>query len=118
MIGGGPIGCELAQAFGRLGCEVTIVEVGPHLLPREDADATGIVQRRLAAEGVRLLLGASVERVETRGAERALRVRGADGAVCEILVDEILVAAGRVPNVEGLDLESAGVAVDARRASR
>ena len=67
VIGGGPIGAELAQAFGRLGCEVTLLEAGARLLPREDADAAEIVQRRLAAEGVRLRLGASVEQVEMRG---------------------------------------------------
>ena len=114
VIGGGPIGAELAQAFCRLGCEVALVEAGPRLLPREDADAAEIVQRRLAAEGVRLLLGASVEQVEARGEGRMLRVRGADGALYEIPADEILVAVGRLPNVERLGLESAGVAVDAR----
>ncbi len=114
VIGGGPIGAELAQAFGRLGCEVTLLEAGAHLLPREDADAAEIVQRRLAAEGVLLRLGASVEQVDVRGGERALRVRAGDGAVSEVLADEVLVAVGRAPNVEDLNLESAGVAFDAR----
>jgi len=114
VIGGGPIGAELAQAFGRLGCEVTLLEAGARLLPREDADAAEIVQRRLAGEGVRLLLGASLEQVESRGDAKALRVRAAGGAVSEILADEILVAVGRVPNVDGLNLESAGVEYDAR----
>jgi len=114
VIGGGPIGAELAQAFGRLGCEVTLLEAGARLLAREDADAAEIVQRRLAAEGVRLLFGASLEQVEARGDAKALRVRAANGDVSEILADEILVAVGRAPNVDGLGLESAGVAYDAR----
>jgi pyruvate/2-oxoglutarate dehydrogenase complex dihydrolipoamide dehydrogenase (E3) component len=114
VIGGGPIGAELAQAFGRLGCEVTVVEAGPHLLPREEVDAAEIVQSRLAAEGVRLLIGATVEQVETRGAERVLRVRTADGSVFEVAAEEILVAAGRLPNVEGLNLDSAGIRFDGR----
>jgi len=118
VIGGGPVGAELAQAFGRLGCEVTIVEAGARLLPREDADAAEIVQRRLAAEGVRLLLGASVEQVESRGQGQVLRVREAGGAVSELLADEILVAVGRLPNVEGLGLEAAGVEVDAHAGIR
>ncbi len=114
VIGGGPIGAELAQAFGRLGCEVTLIEAGPRLLPREDADAAEIVQRRLAAEGVRLLLGASVERVAESGGAKRLQLRDASGAVSEIPADEILVAVGRTPNVDGMNLESAGVAYDVR----
>jgi pyruvate/2-oxoglutarate dehydrogenase complex dihydrolipoamide dehydrogenase (E3) component len=118
VIGGGPIGAELSQAFYRLGCEVTLIEAGPHLLPREDADAAEIVQQRLAQEGVRLLLGASVEKVEARSAAKALRLRRADGTADEIDVDEILVAVGRAPNVEDLGLESAGVEYDSRAGVR
>jgi pyruvate/2-oxoglutarate dehydrogenase complex dihydrolipoamide dehydrogenase (E3) component len=118
VIGGGPIGAELAQAFCRLGCEVALVEAGPRLLPREDADAAEVVQRRLAAEGVHLQLGASVERVEARGDARVLHVRGADGEISELLADEILVAVGRLPNLEGLGLETAGVEADARAGVR
>jgi pyruvate/2-oxoglutarate dehydrogenase complex dihydrolipoamide dehydrogenase (E3) component len=114
VIGGGPIGAELAQAFGRLGCEVTLLEAGARLLPREDADAAEIVQRRLAAEGVQLRLGVSVEQVELRGGTRVLRVRAGDGPVTEVLADAILVAVGRAPNVEDMNLESAGVAFDPR----
>jgi pyruvate/2-oxoglutarate dehydrogenase complex dihydrolipoamide dehydrogenase (E3) component len=118
VIGGGPIGAELAQAFCRLGCEVTLVEAGPRLLPREDADAAEIVQRRLAAEGVSLRLGASALQVELRGNAKALRLRGADGDVTELLADEILIAVGRLPNLEGLNLETAGVEADARAGVR
>ena len=112
VIGGGPIGCELAQAFARLGCAVTLVEALPRLLPRDDEEAAQIVASRLSAEGVTLRLGAGVERVEASAAARsgfncaarkAVAGRRAAGGV------------GRAPNVEGLGLEAAGVAFDAKR---
>ncbi len=113
VIGGGPIGCELAQVFRRLGCEVTLFHDKAHLLDREDDDAAEIVQNAFRREGIALALGARVERVTLRGAEKAITVRVGDAAR-EIVVDEILVGAGRRPNVEGLGLEKAGVAFDAR----
>jgi pyruvate/2-oxoglutarate dehydrogenase complex dihydrolipoamide dehydrogenase (E3) component len=115
VIGGGPIGCELAQAFQRLGSRVVLLEAGAQLLPREDADAVGVVEARMAHEGVRVLTGCAVERVEASGPARRLRVRRAGGASEEIEVDALLVAVGRAPGVEGLDLERAGVAWDAQR---
>ena len=111
VIGGGPIGCELAQAFARLGCAVTLVEALPRLLPRDDEEAAQIVARRLADEGVTLRLGAGVERVEARTGERVLHLRGAES----VAADELLVAVGRIPNVEGLGLPAAGVAFDPKR---
>jgi pyruvate/2-oxoglutarate dehydrogenase complex dihydrolipoamide dehydrogenase (E3) component len=111
VIGGGPIGCELAQAFARLGCAVTLVEALPRLMPRDDEEAAQIVARRLAAEGVELRLGAAVERVETSAGEKRLQLRGAQ----PVAADELLVAVGRAPNVEGLGLEAAGVAWDPKR---
>jgi pyruvate/2-oxoglutarate dehydrogenase complex dihydrolipoamide dehydrogenase (E3) component len=96
VIGGGPIGCELAQAFALLGTAVTLVETAPRLLPREDGDAAAIVARRLAADGVRVVTGASVEPTELRAAEA------------------VLVAVGRSPNTDGLSLDAAGVASTAR----
>jgi pyruvate/2-oxoglutarate dehydrogenase complex dihydrolipoamide dehydrogenase (E3) component len=114
----GPIGCEMAQAFRRLGCEVVAFEASPQVLPREDADAAGIVQRRLAEEGVELLLGCRIERVERRGAERIVHVTEAGGGARQVAVGDLLVAVGRAPNVEGLGLEAAGVAYDARAGVR
>jgi pyruvate/2-oxoglutarate dehydrogenase complex dihydrolipoamide dehydrogenase (E3) component len=108
VIGAGPIGCELAQAFRRLGSEVAIVSSGPRLLPREDAVAAAVLARRFEAEGVRLRLGAKVLRVERRAAGRVV-VLEREGEVEEIVGDEILVAVGRAPNTEGLGLEAAGV---------
>lgn len=114
VIGGGPIGCELAQAFQRLGSQVTLIHDHDHLLDREDPDAAEIVQQSFLRDGVGLALDARVDRVERRGADKVL-VAAVGGAPREIVVDEILVGAGRKPNVEGLDLEKVGVAYDARK---
>jgi len=115
VIGGGPIGSELAQAFARLGCEVVVFERADHILPREDADAAEVVQQRLTAEGVQLVLGCGLEKVEVRSGEKWIRATRANGETLEVAVDEILVAAGRTPNVEGLGLDAAGVEFDAVR---
>lgn len=130
VIGGGPIGCELAQAFQRLGVRVHLLEVGAHVLEREDADAAELVQRALVRDGVDLVAGCAIERVETvcpphrptggGGGERAsgakrVHVKRADGSADALEVDEILVAVGRAPNVEGLGLEATGVDFDPRK---
>jgi pyruvate/2-oxoglutarate dehydrogenase complex dihydrolipoamide dehydrogenase (E3) component len=112
VIGGGPIGCELAQAFARLGARVTIVQHGPQFLPREDRDAAEILRRAFEREGIAVRLDADVIGVELRDAERTLHVRTAGGATEIMTADAILVGAGRAPNVEGLGLEAAGVAYD------
>ena len=112
VVGGGPIGCEMAQAFRRLGAEVTVLNADAHVLPREDADAAAIVERRLAAEGVRLANGVVVTRAEQRAAEVVLDYTQ-NGTPGRVTVDRVLVAAGRAPNVEGLGLEAAGVTYDA-----
>jgi pyruvate/2-oxoglutarate dehydrogenase complex dihydrolipoamide dehydrogenase (E3) component len=114
VIGGGPIGCELAQSFQRLGSRVSLLEKAPQVLVREDPDAAEIVQAALAREGVELVLGASLRRVERRGDEKVLYVARGDREE-QIVVDEILVGAGRTPNVEGLGLEKVGVEFNPRR---
>ncbi len=108
VVGGGPIGCELAQAFRRLGAEVTLLTNGVQLMPREDPDAAEIVRNSLVRDGVRVVLGAVILSVAREGARRALRYR-AGGGEDAVVADEILVGAGRQPNVEGLGLEAAGV---------
>lgn len=114
VVGGGPIGVELGQAFRRLGSQVTIVSSSTHVCPREDADAAAVLAERLRGEGVAVLDEARAERVELREGRKAVSVRSKrDGSVRDIACDAILVAAGRVPNVEGLNLEAAGVAYDA-----
>lgn len=114
VIGAGPIGCELAQAFSRLGSRVSLLENAPQILTREDPDAAEIVQTALVREGVELVLGAAIRKVERKGDEKVLYFTRGDREQ-EIVVDEILVGAGRAPNVEGLGLESVGVEFDARR---
>ena len=113
VIGAGPIGCELAQAFQRLGCQVTLLHNAAHVLNREDADAAEIVQRAFTREGIRLLLSAEVQSARRDGGDKVLRVRH-PGGEDEARVDEILVGAGRAPNVEGLNLEGVGVEYDRR----
>lgn len=113
VVGGGPIGCELTHAFQRLGSQVTLVERGDRVLPRDDFDAAHVVADRLRREGVSLVLGASIERIELAGgAKRAILL--ADGEEQASDVDAILVASGRQPNVDDLGLESAGVAYKSR----
>jgi pyruvate/2-oxoglutarate dehydrogenase complex dihydrolipoamide dehydrogenase (E3) component len=109
VIGAGPIGCELAQAFARLGSKVTLI--GPQILGREDRDAAGILQGAFLREGLALELGAKVLGVGTRGVEKLVRLER-DGEQVEIAVDSILVGVGRTPNLEGLGLEAAGIRFD------
>src|SRR5438093_1568468 len=96
VIGAGPIGCELAQAFRRLGSEVVLFDAAPHVLVREDADAAEILQRAFVRDGIRLVLSCELRRVTRRGQQRVIEF-----AAGEVAVDEILVGAGRTPNVEG-----------------
>jgi pyruvate/2-oxoglutarate dehydrogenase complex dihydrolipoamide dehydrogenase (E3) component len=112
-LGGGPIGVELAQAFARLGSAVTIVQRNARLLPPADPEASEQLLRALRAEGLTVLTGTAVERVERDDA--AIRVVGAgkEGPVT-VECDALLVALGRTPNVEGLGLEAAGVRVGRR----
>ena len=113
VIGGGPLGCELAQAFHRLGSEVTILHSRSHLLNREDTDAAEILQNTLIREGVRLIFSCKLRRVTVDGGDKVLYVENSDGEDT-LRVDEILVGAGRVPNVDGLNLEDVGVEHDER----
>jgi pyruvate/2-oxoglutarate dehydrogenase complex dihydrolipoamide dehydrogenase (E3) component len=114
VIGAGPIGCELAQAFRRLGSEVSILERMDQILTREDPDAARIVQSALVGEGVQMVFECAIERIERRGDERIIHVTCPEKGAREIVVDEILVGAGRAPNVEGMGLETVGVEFDAR----
>ena len=111
VIGAGPIGCELAQALQRFGAQITLLELLPQILPREDRDAAMVVEQALVQDGVSLVLGAQIEKVEVVGAEKILTVSDPQGSR-RISVDEILVGAGRTPNLEGLRLELVGVDYD------
>ena len=109
VIGAGPIGCEMAQAFRRLGAEVWLLEAQDQILTREDRDAAEILQRAFVREGIHLVLGCKILTVEARGREKVIQFEG-NASCADVSVDEILVGAGRAPNVEGLNLEVAGVA--------
>ena len=111
MLGGGPVGCEMAQAFARFGSRVTLVQHGPQLLAREDSEAAALLATVFAREGIAVRLGSRVTGVRIEGAERVLDLDGAGGAD-QLRVDAILVAAGRAPNVEGLGLDTAGIEID------
>jgi pyruvate/2-oxoglutarate dehydrogenase complex dihydrolipoamide dehydrogenase (E3) component len=111
VIGGGPLGSELAQAFHRLGSKVIVFQKNDHLLGREDGDAAEILRKAFLGEGIELLL-------KTRPTGISLTDQGKlitydqDGRIGNVLVDEILLGVGRAPNVEGLSLEAAGVDYD------
>jgi pyruvate/2-oxoglutarate dehydrogenase complex dihydrolipoamide dehydrogenase (E3) component len=108
VIGGGPIGCELAQAFHRLGSEVMLIHRNSHLLNKEDPDAAAIVQAQFLHEELALELDAKLVKVEVTSEGKKLHIQTPEGNKT-IVVDEILIGAGRKPNVEGLGLESIGV---------
>ena len=112
VVGAGPIGCELAQAFARFGAEVTLLDVADRILLKEDRDAAAVVERALAADGIRFELGVKIVRMEREGEDRPkiLHIQRPGSEPETVAVDEILVAVGRAPNVEALGLEAAGVA--------
>jgi len=108
VIGGGPLGCEMAQAFSRLGSEVSVVVRGPQILPREDPDAASILGRALQLDGIRVKLDTTVKSVTLLGKENLVHIE-TEGRTEVVNVDAILAGVGRAPNVEGLNLEAAGV---------
>jgi pyruvate/2-oxoglutarate dehydrogenase complex dihydrolipoamide dehydrogenase (E3) component len=113
VVGGGPIGVELAQAFARLGSRVTVVHGPERLLPKEDPEVSAAVAAALTRDGVTLVTGARAQRARRDGEQKVIEARQGD-ATLELRADAILVALGRAPNVEGLGLEAAGVAYDAK----
>ena len=114
VIGAGPIGCEMAQAFRRFGSEVHLLQRLPQILAREDRDAAAIVEQTLLEDGVNLVLNCSTRSVSAAGGEKIIEVE-CGGESRRIALDAILVGVGRAPNVEGLGLERAGVEYDQRR---
>ncbi len=111
VIGGGPLGCELAQAFCRLGSHVTIVQNDAKFLPREERDAAEILSRSMARDGVDIRLNTTVIGARLEHGGKMLETRNND-VTGEIKADEILVSVGRTPNVSDLNLEAAGVDYD------
>ena len=113
VIGGGPIGCELAQAFRRLGSEVTIIERS-RFLPREDPEASAVLAETFKREGIEVLLESSVERVSASGLVKKVHI-ARNGEAVTVEGDQIMVGLGRAPHVENLGLEAAGVEYDLRK---
>ncbi len=107
VLGGGPIGCELAQSFQRLGSEVTLVQRGERILPREDAEVSAMVEQRFVDEGMRVLTGHSARRF----ADANTLVCAHAGGEVEIGFDRVLIALGRRANTEGFGLEALGVRI-------
>jgi pyruvate/2-oxoglutarate dehydrogenase complex dihydrolipoamide dehydrogenase (E3) component len=112
VLGGGPVGCELGQAFRRLGAEVTLVEMRPRLLPREDPDVAEAVQSKLSAEGIRVLCGWTPISVAAGANGSALQITQS-GQSRDEPFDQILIATGRCASTAGFGLEEIGVAVNA-----
>jgi pyruvate/2-oxoglutarate dehydrogenase complex dihydrolipoamide dehydrogenase (E3) component len=112
VVGAGPIGCEMAQAFARLGSQVTLLSRGARILPREDRDAAQVVEQAMTRDGVRLHLGSKLVEASRQGSDKVL-VYEREGRRETTAADHILVAAGREPTVSGLGLETAGVAFGA-----
>ncbi|NGX55179.1 MAG: Mercuric reductase [Chlamydiae bacterium] len=104
VLGGGPIGCELAQAFRRLGAEVSLIHRRPFLLKKEEEEAQEVIAKKFADEGVQLYLDQTTERIAYEKGEFTLFLKKG-----QVNVDTFLVSVGRQPNVSGLQLEKAGV---------
>ncbi|HEU4451135.1 MAG TPA: NAD(P)/FAD-dependent oxidoreductase [Gaiellaceae bacterium] len=108
VVGGGAVGCELAQCYARLGSRVTLVQSGDHLLPRNDPEAAAILEQAFTEEGIELRLGAKASRVEADAGGFRLELEGEEPVESE----RLLVATGRKPNVEGFGLERLGLTVE------
>ncbi|WP_293265412.1 FAD-dependent oxidoreductase [Neptunomonas sp.] len=108
VLGGGPIGCELSQAFSRLGSDVSVVQRAPHLMPREDGDAQVLVQQQFVDEGITLHLSSTAKEVVVREEQAYLLVEQA-GETVELPFDKLLLALGREANTSGFGLETLGI---------
>ncbi|TWU56777.1 Mercuric reductase [Rubripirellula tenax] len=112
IVGSGPIGSEMAQAFARFGSEVHMFQRGDQILPREDAEASAVVQKHLERDGIRLMFHSKDMSVSPTS-DNAIRIRvNQSGMPSETIVDQLLIAAGRAPNTEHLNLESVNVRYD------
>lgn len=112
VVGSGPIGCELSQALGRLGTAVTVVDIAPRILPREDADVAAVVARQLQDEGIVFHFESTITHVRGTPGAITATVKRKDGTEHTIAATHLLLAAGRRANIENLGLEFANVGVD------
>jgi pyruvate/2-oxoglutarate dehydrogenase complex dihydrolipoamide dehydrogenase (E3) component len=111
VIGGGPIGCELAQAFSRLGSQVIIFHKNPHIMDREEPEAVQLLESKFLNEGIKIINSSVIERVEQKNGKKLVHYT-VKGGIYSIAVSTILVGVGRSPNIEGLNLEKANVGFD------
>ncbi|MBW2368951.1 MAG: FAD-dependent oxidoreductase [Deltaproteobacteria bacterium] len=109
VMGGGPIGAEMAQAFARLGTTVSVVDMAPRILPREDGDMVAEVMKNLKTEGVQFYLSHTIESVKELGNDREVTLKDSTGKTVRLTARMILVALGRRPNTADLELEQIGV---------
>ena len=112
VIGSGPIGSEMAQSFARFGSDVFLFERGDHILTREDPDAAAVVQQEFVRDGIHLMLNSEDMQLSTQADGSILVSVRQNGEQIDTVVDELLVAVGRAPNTDGLNLEGVGVAFD------
>lgn len=112
VLGAGPIGCELAQAFQRLGAKVHLVEMEDRLLSKEEPELAALVEDRLHSEGVKLWLGQKAVECAQIADQVSMTLEGKDGKPTVIHAEKLLIAVGRAPNTSGLNLETAGIAFD------
>jgi len=111
VVGGGPVGCELAQAFARLGSRVILVQADPMFLGQEERDAAQLLSDALTRDGIEIHLDTQTTGVRVEGNEKVAELV-ASGITSTVVVDQILVGVGTAPNVEGLNLDAAGIAYD------
>lgn len=113
VLGGGPIGLEMAQSFHRLGCRVTVLDRGPHFLPKEDPDIAEFVRERLEGEGITIHQDFEAKQVAAKGGKITVTYEcKKSGSVHSVEAEALLVATGRKANIRGMDLEKAGVDCD------
>ena len=108
VVGAGPAGCELAQSFQCFGSQVTLITDGAEVLPKEDQDAAALVRQQMSREGVRIVTRGIIQQVSSTASGKRLSV-AFDDTVSDLECDAILISVGRTPNLEGLELENAGV---------
>ena len=109
IIGGGPIGSEMSQAFNRLGTRVSLVDMAPQILGRDDPDMADLVRDVLSSEGVKFYLNSAIEEIKDLGSEKEVRIKTKEGNTLSLKAETILVAVGRGANTNGLGLEDIGV---------
>ncbi len=114
ILGGGPIGSELSQAFNRIGVNVTQIEKSDQILTREDPEVSAILTRRFTDEGIDLRLSSTAKEIKTEGDRKYVVIEKRDGSTEDIEFDQLLCALGRRPNVTGFGLEEVGVKLDER----